>query len=429
VTKRFERGLSLEAGGEYYVHKGSLKLGGGGAGDYADFHDYTLSAALKVDLSAMFGNDAAAGTGSGDSGTMAPHDHAHHAGHATHAGHAGPAGLMEGHLLDRAGDYMVGYHYMYGRQSGDLLHRSKIAGDRAIVANGGCDNAACSVKPREMSMHMHMVDVMYAPADWLTLMFMPQFVDMNMSMKQLVGGAPGIHSTHTSHQTGGVGDTEIAAMLRLFDLRGNRAHLTLAFTAPTGDSGITLNPVSGHNHDSSTVKEPEFLHYGMQLGSGTWDFKPSLTYAGRAGRWSWGGQLSGTQHLEARNEWGYAFGDSFQSTAWGGVSLLDWLSASVRGAYTVQGAVNGAFPPHASKNVTTGIVTLIPNSITGPMDAPASYGGRFWDVGFGIDAVVPGDRFKGNSLGLEWLQPVADDVNGYQLERKGQLFATWRCMF
>ena len=31
-----------------------------------------------------------------------------------------------------------------------------------------------------------------------------------------------------------------------------------------------------------------FTHYRMQLGSGTWDFWPSLTYTGRADRLAWG---------------------------------------------------------------------------------------------------------------------------------------------
>jgi hypothetical protein len=30
---------------------------------------------------------------------------------------------------------------------------------------------------------------------------------------------------------------------------------------------------------------------------------------------------------------------------------------------------------------------------------------------------------------MEWLQPVEDDVNGYQLERDGALSATWSVAF
>ena len=61
-----------------------------------------------------------------------------------------------------------------------------------------------------------------------------------------------------------------------------------------------------------------YTHYGMQLGSGTWDFLPSLTYTGACRRVSFGAQASGTVRLEHENDSGYALGDVFQASAWGG---------------------------------------------------------------------------------------------------------------
>lgn len=63
------------------------------------------------------------------------------------------------------------------------------------------------------------------------------------------------------------------------------------------------------------------------------------------------------------------------------------------------------------------------------MDYPANYGGKYWDVGFGLSAVVPSGDLAGNRISVEWLQPVEDDVNGYQLERDGALSATWNVTF
>jgi hypothetical protein len=42
---------------------------------------------------------------------------------------------------------------------------------------------------------------------------------------------------------------------------------------------------------------------------------------------------------------------------------------------------------------------------------------------------MPSGKLQGNSLSVEWLQPVLDDVNGYQLPREGALSATWSYMF
>jgi len=199
----------------------------------------------------------------------------------------------------------------------------------------------------------------------------------------------------------------VFAMVKLFDLPGHHMHATLGLSAPTGDVGIQLRDTHGLSIG--------FIHYGMQLGSGTWDFKPSLTYTGQAGRWSWGAQLSGTKRLEERNTSGFAFGDILQSTAWGGYKLYDWLSATLRGVYTAQGSLAGVYNDAYAP--------------VGPMDYGNNYGGHYWDLGFGLSAQVPTGNMQGNRLAVEWLQPVYDNPNGYQLPRVGGLAVSWSYAF
>ncbi len=415
VAKEFARGVSLEVGFEYYTHQGGLKLGGGGEGDYADFDFWQANAALRVDLSPML-SVAGGGPGARHAGSaLGSGDEGGHAGRADHDhGPREPAGVMVGHMLPKAGDFMVGYRYMYSLQGGDTLRGSHPATDQAIIFQG-CGDDVCRLTPEKMSMHMHMPELMYAPTNWLNLMLMAQFVDMEMTLRQLEEAPPPPEGTapphFTRHSTGLVGDTFMWALVRLFDVPGHHLHLGLGLSAPTGAVDLKLRPT----HQSRT---DEFLHYGMQLGSGTWDLLPSLTYTGEWARWFWGGQVSGIHRLEDRNESGYALGDQFQATAWGGIGLTDWLSATIRGVYTTQGAIRGEF------NGQVGHLNR-----QGPMDFPANYGGRYWDVGFGLSSEVPIGAFKGNRLSVEWLQPVMDDVNGFQLEREGTLVATWSLTF
>jgi hypothetical protein len=408
VSKQFGDLATIEGSFEYYTHQGELKLGGGGEGEYADFDYYQFNVGLRVNLSAAALSVADSSMGAHEHGGHHEHGDGGHGGH----GHA-PAGVMFDHMLPKAGEFMVGYRYMFHSQSGDTLHGSKAASDLAIIERG-CGSEACRVTPDDHTMHMHMLELMYAPTDWLNLMLMPQFVDMDMTQRDLDGAPPPPPDTppshFTRHGTGGVGDTFMVALVKLFDVPGHHLHLGFGLSAPTGDVDVKLRRM----HQEG----PEFIHYGMQLGSGTWDLLPSLTYAGRMDRWSWGGQLSGIARLEDRNESGYALGDQFQANAWGSYDLTHWLSASVRGVYTTQGAISGEFNgPVGHRNRQ------------GPMDFPANYGGRYWDVGFGLSAVVPKGDFKGNRLSVEWLQPVEDDVNGYQLERDGSLYATWSLAF
>lgn len=399
-SKQFAKGVNLEAGVEYYTHQGALKIGGGGEGDYADFDYYLVNAALKVDLAALSLGNSGGGEHSG-------HDHQSH--HSAHA----PAGVMFEHMLSNPGDVMVGYRYMYSHQGNHMLHGSGSASDRAIASQGCGNNRKCTLAPSHMDMHMHMLDLMYAPTDWLNLMLMPQFVDMNMSQRSLAGISP--PETH-DHETGGVGDTSLYALVKLLDIPGHHLHTAVGISAPTGDVGIKLN--AGGHHGSGT-RYPDgtggFIHYGMQLGSGTWDFKPSVTYTGQADQWFWGAQLNGTVRLEDQNASGFILGDVFQSSVWGGYNLLNWLSASVRGVYTEQGKIRAGFNE--------------PHVMTSPVDLPFNYGGRYWDVGFGVSAFVPSGDFANNRVSFEWLQPVEDDVNGYQLRREGALSATWSLAF
>ena len=450
LSKQFAKGISFEASGEYYTHAGSLKLGGGGEGAYADFNYYMINGLVKVDLSALStavkgprsnneniahslisANNTASSDGAA-SGSSTNDDHSGHSantendgysghtansadGHSDHEHHGGhaPAGVMFAHMLDKPGDVMVGVRYMRDTQGGNTLQGSNSVSDQTI-ANNGCGGTRCYDKANMMNMNMIMLDLMYAPTDWLTLMLMPQFVDMNMSSKA-VGSPPpsgaasfdlqqiiNHHILH-EHTTGGVGDTGMYAMFKLLETSGQHIHATLGMSAPTGDVGIKFRDTHG--------LDIGFQHYGMQLGSGTWDFKPSITYTGKLDKYSWGAQFSGTKRLQDSNASGYALGDIFQSTAWGSYSLLNWLSTSIRGVYTVQGTIKGAY------NGTYNPV--------GPIDYTSNYGGRYWDVGFGVNAFVPSGRLQGNTLSFEWLQPVHDDVNGYQLPRTGALSFTW----
>ena len=406
LRKNFAKGIELQAGFEYYSRQSAFKLGGNGGTSFADFDFYVANAAIKINIEKL-------NFVSEDSRLHSQHDEstARHQRHDGGHGHV-PAGVMSGHMLDKAGDFMFGYRFMYGRMGGDILHGDNAASDQQIVDLGCSDVTQCRFTPTFMNMKMHMLNIMYAPTNWLNLMLMPNFVDMEMDIRKLEGAPPtppGVHE-HTGiagHATGGVGDTMASSLINVFNVPGHRMHLGLGFSAPTGDVDLKFRRVF--------QIDGGLIHFGMQLGSGTWDFLPSLTYAGDYRRWSWGAQLNGIKRMEAQNKSGYRLGDLFQATTWGGYRLTNWLSASVRGIYTVQGAIQGDFNAF--------------NGRAGPMDFPANHGGQFWDIGFGINASAPRGKFVGNELSFEWLQPIRDDVNGFRLERKGALAATWRYHF
>lgn len=409
VQKRLLRAFVLELGFEYTRYAGDLRLGGGGEDDFTRYDAWLVNAGLRVDLSTLalvrdagrefvLADGDAGGTGS-DPAAEADGGHAAHA--AGHASLGAPAGVMYAHALPRAGEFMLGYRTMYMRRSGNIESGSDEPSDGAIV-DGACGGVPCSAAPDSMAHQMHMLDLMYAPTPWLSLMLMPSYVDSDMQLRSLDGGAPDVHGNHDQHATGGFGDTRFGPIANIFHRPHHHANLALLVSAPSGDTSVRFR----RSHQT----ERGFVHYDMQLGSGTWDFLPSLTYLGERGRFDFGAQASGIVRMEGEGRTGYALGDELQLTTWAGLDVSDWLAATLRVLYTEQGRIHGRYDKLASQG--------------NPADYPDNAGGRLFDLGIGLSVTVPRGSFAGMQLSLEWIQPLAEDWNGYQLERMGSLAAS-----
>ncbi|MFK5948491.1 MAG: DUF3570 domain-containing protein, partial [Methylococcales bacterium] len=391
----FAKGVKLDTSFEYSTHRGALKLGGGGVGDYADLDSYLISASLQVDMSSL---GRAIGGGHGHKMQM------------SHMGHP-PAGVMFGHMLGQAGDMMVGYSYKYSDWSTGMQQGSRTGITDQELINNACKGGVCEFKADGMAMHMHMINFMYAPTDWLNLILMPQFAYKKMDMKPLP------NSTVTEagyHSNVGLGDTLFGGLVKVFSTDNQHIHLGVVGSAPTARIDVTF--------DSFINDGSQLQSFGMQLGSGTWDLKPSLTYIGNLGNWYWGAQATGTKRLQHRNKFGYVLGDEIEGSLWGGYRALDYLSFSVRNIYKAQSSIRG----DVNRIIP---VPLGQTAQLTPLENPANKGGQFWDIGLGMSLSVPNGEYAGHSLSIEWLQPVIHDLNGYQLERDGTLSVRWGYAF
>ena len=403
LTKRFADGLRLEMGLERYVHAG--KWGSEGGGDaFADFTSNMANIVLAMDFNARPENSGG-------------HDHHHH--HETHASVQPPAGVMNAHMLDSPGDFMVDYRYVRARQAGAMERVGTPVGDADILA--ACGAPGCVVAPSRMTMDMHMLHLMYAANTDINLFLMPQFMSMDMENRALAGGfytPVGSHSHAdmdlSGHSNGSVGDTMAGVLLRLARSERGETLLGLGISIPTGSVAATMASHGG-----------ELMDFGMQTGSGTWDFLPSLTWTGGYSAWSWGGQLSGVKRLQERNASSYALGDVFQATAWAGFTPARGVSLSLRAIHTMQGGITGTLPGTEAVVDAFGNVTW-PRSQMSPADLAGNYGGRFNDIGLGVSLDLPG---LGGRLGLEWLAPFQDKPRGDQLARKDSLVLNWSLMF
>ena len=296
------------------------------------------------------------------------------------------AGLMNEHMHER-GEVMLGLRFERTHAGGTNQAGTGEISDPAIVAAG------FGARTRSMTMDMAMLDLMYAPTSSITLMVMPQYMWHRMEMVGIdpAGVSHGGHSlayrATMEHATDGFGDTLVSASYRLVRRPGFGAHATLGVWAPTG--AVDRNDDDGN-----------FVHYGMQPGSGTWDLEPSFTLTGRAGPVGWGGQASYRWRTDEDNASGFAFGDKARATGWISTLLGRDLGATGRLEYVHEGKVLGHY--NSGHNHLA------------PPDRQQNYGGDVVAAGFGLNWLLPVAGSSKPQLSSELSVPLYQDVNGIQ---------------
>jgi hypothetical protein len=204
-------------------------------------------------------------------------------------------------------------------------------------------------------------------------------------------------------RTSGLGDTEVRAIYKISKYF-------------TGSLGLSI-PTGGIEKEFVTMKMRFRDPYDMQLGSGSYDLKPAITYSALSddAKWNWGAQAMYTWHT-AKNDNDWSYGDSLKVTGWlqrafGPVS--SWL----RLAYSDTGRIKGS-DPEIDK-------LLVPVMGAPTPDAdPDNYGGQRLDGMLGLSLL------KGPvSIGVEAGMPLYQDLNGLQLKTKWFFNAGVQVMF
>jgi len=296
-------------------------------------------------------------------------------------GHA-PLGVMGDHTHGK-GDVMFSYRFMRMQMEGMRSGTETLSNEDVLKD--------FIVTPTEMPMDMHMLGAMYALSDELTLMAMVNVLDNSMDHLTRMGG-------RFTTESGGLGDIRISGLYKFLDNNGLRMHANLGVSIPTGSIDETdITPASEPNETQ--------LPYPMQIGSGTWDIMPGVTFLSEKERTSWGAQLLGTLRL-GENERDYTFGNAAQLTLWSAYRLNNWLSTSLRATGKVQGKIEGSDAAYNGPVMMSMVPTVFPEN----------FGGSYVFIGGGINFFVPNGALKDVRLGIELELPVVQDLNGVQME-------------
>ena len=319
-------------------------------------------------------------------------------GNVTYATDHAPIGVMADHR-HKKGEWMLSYRYSYMDMDGNRDGTTSLDPETiaTTVANPFGSPATLRVVPTQMDMNMHMAGAMYGLSDRVTLMGMGMVMSNEMDHVTFAGGAGDTRLGEFTTKSSGFGDTTLGAIIGLDD--GSNAHrqinLGLAVSVPTGSNTQTDTVLTPMN------TTPELrLPYPMQLGSGTWDAKPSLTGRTRFGRWSVGGQASAVVRLDTNKE-GYQLGDKVEGTAWLAFEPAPSFSISGRMRAQSQGKIDG-----------------IDAAITAPVQTadPDNQGGDVMEALVGVNYAVSKGALKGTRFAAEAGLPLYRDLNGPQLE-------------
>ena len=322
-----------------------------------------------------------------------------------------PISVMGDHTHAKGG-WMVSYRYMHMDMDGMRNGTDRISSND-VFAEG------YTVTPQSMSMDMHMLGLMYAPTDKLTLMLMSNYTETEMDHKIFSQGAADMMNNGNrkfTTETSGIGDVKVGGLYRFYLKENRKAHFGLSLSLPTGsidEKDKTPAPGGGANQQ---------LPAPMQLGSGTYDLLPSLTYVQQFERWSYGAQANAVIRLESENDNGYRLGDVFGATTWAGTNLNEWVGLNTGLNYTYTSKLKGT-----QDDVNQGPIMMGRDTVTTAYKR--NYGGERLDAIFGINLYVPSGTLKGQRIAVDIRLPLWQDLNGYQLETDAVLTLGWQMAF
>jgi hypothetical protein len=267
--------------------------------------------------------------------------------------------------------------------------------------------------PNQMSMHMHMLMLMYGLTDKLTLMAMLQYVSnsmiMNMPPPVAMSSMPGmnmgtaVYGGPVGQYSASFGDSRITALYQLLDRNRNKLFLNAGLSLPTGSVSETGPTMSGANNK---------MPYNMQTGTGTFCLLPSITYLNQKNAFSFGFNAGSNIKLGTNSE-GYAFGNTYFAAAGAGYSWKQWINNSIRIEAVKTNQIRGY-----DKDVAV-LMNNDPNSNS------LHYGGNWLNLYLGMDLFTKLGSAHDNRFRIEYGIPIWQNINGPQLSILSFLSIGW----
>lgn len=295
-----------------------------------------------------------------------------------------PIGVMRDHVHEK-GELMTSYRFenmaMQDMATQDNKMTSREVLDRGYMAT-----------PTKMQMKMHMVGAMYGVTDKLSVMAMGSFMQKDMDHKNMA-------LSKFNRTSEGFGDLQLSSLYQFLKTDSRQAQLNTGISLPTGD----IN----EKHNGTR------LPYPMQIGSGSYEFLPGISYSGFTTNYSYGAQVNSTLRLNQNNV-GYKLGDIYNVTSWVSRKVNSNFSVSTRLNYTKNEGIEGVDD------------TLTPTMV--PTANSYLQARENLDLLLGFN-LISHQYLKGHRLAFEVGAPLYQRIDGPMLQNNYKFTIGWQKTF
>ncbi|MFN5443097.1 MAG: hypothetical protein ACK48V_02600 [Crocinitomicaceae bacterium] len=300
-----------------------------------------------------------------------------------------PAGVMISHVHPKK-KWMLSYRFSQMNMGNPIQGKSN-------VSSSDIYNEYLMYTP-SMQMNMHMLMGMVGITDHLTVMGMFHYMQNHMPMEMMTGHNHFHNHSHGNTEssmdmhTSGLGDTKLYAMYGLIKSDRHQLVISNGISLPTGNYKVT-------GITSDMLYEGKRYPYMMQLGSGSWEYFPNITYVYQKSNWATSVQTSGVIRLND-NKLGYRLGNEWYTNAWFGYNWLDQVGSTLRIESSISEQIQGKDTQLYAYN------ELGAN--------PANYGGTRLFAFIGSSYELDFSLLSGCRIAFEYGIPLYQQLHGLQ---------------
>ena len=304
-----------------------------------------------------------------------------------------PVSITEDRILP-AGAFQIGARYIFSDMSGQAFGTDSLTVNQVL--------GLFDVAPSEMVTQGFALNLLWGATDRITLTATGTFAQKTMDHLAKLDGQSNAFLFYQT-KASGIQDIKVNALYDVLSKGDIRFHVHGGVSLPMG--AIDTDDVTPFSDPRATQ-----LPYPQQLGSGTFDLMPGFTFNMQNTTASLGVQGRATIRL-GENDRGWTLGNLYEGDMWAGLKTSHWLSVSLGARYSSWGNVEGFD------------VDLDPNE--SPAHNTLTQAGWRVDLPVGLNFVMPEGQFEGHRVGLEFLLPIHQDLEGPQLKHSWSIVLGW----